>query len=382
LVADAQQADGTPRVLHVVSAETFAGIERHVIQLTRDLRELGCAAEIACPPRATRLRSEAAAAGIRVIPPADCTSRYWLGAFARDVVADPPDVLNVHDGRSAVAGALLSLVTRCRLVRTQHFARPASLERAGLIGRGSRALHRLINRRLDAYVAVSECVAAGGRDRRETGRGEVVVIAPAFVVAAEDVVSRARSARAGSAHPLVAFAGRLVAERRLDVLLRAIPAVREQAPACRFVLAGSGAAEGDLRALAEALGIADAITWSGWLADPRSVVERAHLYVNTWPWEGFGMATAEAMALAIPIVAVDSGASREIVDPGTTGLLVPGDDPAALAAAIVWVLSDPERAVAMGEAGRRRASALYGAGRTALSTLALYTRLIENVARA
>lgn len=295
------------RVLHVVSADSFAGIERHVLNLIREMRALGWTADLACPPAAIQLRDEAMAVGIRLLPSARCRPRSWMVCLARDVAADPPDVLHVHDGRAAIAGVLLSPFVRGPLVRTQHFMNPASIERAGWSGCASLGLHRVLNRRLDGYTAISQVVAEGARDRRETGSAEVVVIPPAIELPSPESVENARRQRARTTHPVVAFAGRLEAERQLDVLIHAIPMVLAEMPLCHFVLAGSGAAERQLRQLACELGIEQSITWTGWVADTYSVLSQAHIYVNTWPREGFGMAMAEAMALGLPVIGINAG---------------------------------------------------------------------------
>jgi len=271
----------------------------------------------------------------------------------------------------------LSTVLGGIFVRTQHFVYTATMNRRGWARRASLALHRRVNSRLDGYVAVSQSVAQAGRARRETGDALVAVIPPAIVFPTNDALSRARAARATLAYPVVAFAGRLEPERHLDVLLRAVPIVLAEIPDCRFVLAGAGSAEEDLRQLAAELGIEAGITWAGWVADTYSVLTNAHAYVNTWPREAFGMAMAEAMALALPVVAVDAGANTEMVNGGVTGSLVPVDDSAAMAAAIVDLLRDRAVAAEMGEAARERALAAFGGRLTAVSTLALYERLLE-----
>lgn len=365
----------TRQVLHVITSDAFAGIERHVINLTRELRALGCLAAIACPPSATRLRAEAIAIGVPVAPPAECRQRWWLATLILDILADPPDVVHVHDGRSAIVGALLSVSVPGLLIRTQHFTHPASVERDGFRGLINRQTHRCLNRRLDGYVAVSQAVADAARGRDETRRAEVVVIPPAIELANHRACSAARQTRAQISRPTVIFAGRLEAERRLEVLLRAVPMVLEAMPDCHFVLLGSGAHEGALRGLATQLGLASAITWGGWAEDPYDAMTRAHVYVNTWPREGFGMAMAEAMSLALPVIAIDAGASSEIIENGVTGRLVPPDDPAALGAAIVQLLTDRHQLDEMGARARHRATTLYGASRTALATHAFYRRL-------
>src|SRR5205085_8506216 len=133
-------------------------------------------------------------------------------------------------------------------------------------------------------------------------------------------------ARLHSHNPLVASVGRLEPERRFDVLLDAIAHVRSAAPNCHFVIAGSGSLEAELKRRASVLGVEDVITWTGWVRDVHTVFMRSHLYVNTLPYEGFGMATAEAMGFALPVIATSSGASTELVEHGITGYLVPPED--------------------------------------------------------
>jgi glycosyltransferase involved in cell wall biosynthesis len=323
------------------------------------------------------MRTEAGAKEITVRPSRTLLPHTWLSAVARDIAIRPPDAIHLHDGRSAVASALLAPLVRGLVIRTQHFTRPASVERQGWRKPTSMALHRALNRKLDGYIAVSEAVATGAREREETGDAEVVVIPPGILLPDDQAVASARAAREASREHVVAFVGRLERERRLDVLLEAIPAVLEQLPDCRFVIAGSGGAEDELKVHARRLEIDTAITWAGWVAEPEAVLSRAHVYVNTEPWEGFGMAMAEAMAFGLPVVAVNSGASTEMVEDGVTGFLVPGEDAAALARAIGWLARHPLRAEEMGTAGRERAVRAYGVQGVARATLAFYERLRE-----
>jgi len=174
--------------------------------------------------------------------------------------------------------------------------------------------------------------------------------------------------------------GRLEPEKRVDVLVEAIPRVLTDAHDARFVIAGSGSAADALRALARRRSVEHAIEWKGWVREPDAVLARSHLYVNTWPWEGFGMAMAEAMAWGLPVVATDSAASPELVADEQTGLIVPPCDPAALADAIIRLLRDRELAARMGALGRTRAER-YGIRTTAEQTLALYSELIQRRAR-
>lgn len=347
-----------------------------MVQLVRELAVLGCRADVACPPTASRMRAEIADAGLRALPELGAPSdRRWLGAVARSIAADRRDVLHVHDGRAAAMGAALVRLARpARLVRTQHYVKPGSVLREGLRGRVSRHVQQQINRQVDGYIAVSRAVADAAQQRRETADAAIVVIPPGIDLPDPAVVECARAQRAGLPHPVVLFAGRLEPERRLDVLVRAVPSVLRELPHCRFMLAGGGSAEPALRTLAAELEVEGAISWPGWVASSANVLGAGHVYANPWPWEAFGMAMAEAMAHELPVVGVDSGASPELIEDGVTGELARPEDPESLAAAVVRVAADLRRAAEMGRRARQAAGA-YGAHRTARETLAFYQRL-------
>jgi glycosyltransferase involved in cell wall biosynthesis len=350
------------RVLHIVASDGFAGTERHVLGLVSELRQLGCEAELACPRGASVLRREASTAGIPLL------------AILSTELSDL-DIVHAHDGRSAVVGSVHATLGRAALVRTQHFIRPASAARPGWRGESSLLAHRLINRRLDGYVCVSEAAAEAAKERRDTNGAALVVIPSGVRLASAEHAEQARTERANAARPVVVTSGRLERERRIDILLDAIPLVRRGFPHCRFVIAGTGKAEGELQSHAQQLGIAGAIDWTGWLPEIAPVLAQGHVYVNTWPAEGFGMATAEAMGYALPVIVTDTGAGPELVEDRISGRVVSGLNPLALADAICELLGDPIRAAAMGAAARERASRQYSFRSTAVSTLEFYEHL-------
>jgi glycosyltransferase involved in cell wall biosynthesis len=347
-------------VLHILSSSAFAGLERHALRLVAELRELGCLAELACPSSAEMLRREAIR---REVP-----LRVGLGA----AVKTSPSIIHVHDGRSAIFGLILSQVRRSYFLRTQHFVQTASATRREPRRTMSLVFQRLLNHQVDGFIGVSSAVVHAARSRHEIGAAPVVVIPAGVVIPDDRVVAEARMTRVRAPCPVVLSAGRLEPERRFDVLLDAIPAVLNAAPNCRFLIAGSGSHEVKLRRQAAALGIEDALIWAGWMPELDRAFAQSHVYVNTWPFEGFGMATAEAMGWAIAVVATRSGASPELVQHGENGYLVPPTDPSALAGAITQLVIDPRRAASMGDDGRRRAIQRYSAQATASSMLRFY----------
>jgi len=357
--ADSRVSGSLGTVLHVVSSNALAGTERHVLGLSRELRNLDCDAWIVCRRSATLLADAAKQLGIPVAAPA---------AAARARAA----VVHAHDGRSALVSSLLSMVGNASLIRTQHFVRPASVNRRGGGRHASVLAHRLLNRRFDGYIAVSEASRAAALQRHETGRAQLAVIPPGIELPSPEAVDAARTRREESMRaPVVVSAGRLERERRFDVLLSAIPLVRERFPTCRIVIAGSGSAEQQLRRLAEDLGVAGSVTWTGWITGIEEVLGEGHVYVNTWPWEGFGMATAEAMAFELPVIVTTSGASAELVEGGAAGAAVPPCDPRRLAETICELLTNRARASELGRRARARAES-YSIRSTAVATLEFY----------
>lgn len=373
-VAPPERGGDRLSVLHLVTSDAFAGIERHVVRLVSELQASGCAPRLACPPSAHEMRRAAKAAGVRVVP-SEGRRGAWLAHVAATALRTRPHIVHVHDGVSALVGAVIARAAGARFVRTQHFSRPASAARRGWRGAASVEFHRRLNRRLDGFIAVSGSAVQQARRRGEVESARCAVIPPGIALPDDAAVAAAAGARERSPAPTVCMIGRFEPERRIDVLIRAIDLVISERPDCRFVIGGSGSADAELKELARSLGVEQAIEWAGWVPDPASVLGRSHVYVNTLPWEGFGMAMAEAMAFGLPVVAVNSGSSPELVEHGATGFLVAEGDSAALADAIVRLVGDRQLACSMGEAARRRATHLYGAARTARETLVFYEQL-------
>jgi glycosyltransferase involved in cell wall biosynthesis len=159
---------------------------------------------------------------------------------------------------------------------------------------------------------------------------------------------------------------RLVAQKGIDVAIRALP----ELPADRvLVVLGEGPDRPALEALARRLGVAGRVFLPGRVPDVSAWLRRAEVYVHPARWEGFGLGVLEAMLAGLPVVASNVSSLPELVLDGETGVLVPPDDPGALAAAL---RSATPR---LGAAGRERARAEFSVARMADRTVELYERL-------
>jgi glycosyltransferase involved in cell wall biosynthesis len=167
--------------------------------------------------------------------------------------------------------------------------------------------------------------------------------------------------------PILSLFARLQSSKGHLYLIGAAAEVLRRHPEARFVVAGDtqfniepGYKAEVLNAIARA-GIGDRVLMPGYVSESekRDLLAATTVVVHPATWEPFGISVIEGMAVGKPVVAAASAGPSVIVDDGVTGYLVPLEDSDALADAILKLLDDPERARAMGEAGRRRVLEQY-----------------------
>jgi glycogen(starch) synthase len=159
-----------------------------------------------------------------------------------------------------------------------------------------------------------------------------------------DSLARLRAEFAAPDERLVLLIGRLVYEKGFQLALEAMPKVIEAAPGTRFLVAGSGTHEQELRRQAEELGLMDHGTFLGWIGDDvlHSLYRIADLTVVPSIYEPFGLVALEAMASGCPCIVADTGGLREVVPHEEAGLRFRARDPEALAEVAIRVLTDDE----------------------------------------
>jgi glycosyltransferase involved in cell wall biosynthesis len=212
---------------------------------------------------------------------------------------------------------------------------------------------------------------------RRAGRGRAALQAADLVVSYSSAVDRHLSINgverrrvvplfttmapvSGSGHAQrrrVVFAGRVITAKGVDVLIRAAPCVDAE-----IVVCGDGVKLDAMRTLAQRLGVARRVRFTGWLSGEELARELAEASVlalpSVWP-EPFGLVGIEALAAGRPVVASATGGIEDWLEHGVNGLRVPAGDPAALAAALNELLADPARQTAMGETGKRLVAARF-----------------------
>ena len=157
-----------------------------------------------------------------------------------------------------------------------------------------------------------------------------------------DALRRLRAEFAEPDQPLVLLVGRLVYETGFQFALEALPAIIERVPKTRFIVAGSGTHEQELRRQAEELGLMEHGTFVGWIGDDvlHSLYRIADVCVVPSIYEPFGLVALEAMASSCPCIVADTGGLREVVPHDEVGLRFRARDPESLAEMTVRVLDD------------------------------------------
>ncbi len=157
---------------------------------------------------------------------------------------------------------------------------------------------------------------------------------------------------ADETQPVVLGVGELCGRKDFETLIRAFAALRRTL-AARLIILGRGRRRERLRALADELGVGDAVDLPGFEANPYRYIARADLLALTSRWEGLGLVLVEAMALGTAVVATDCPSGpRELLDHGRLGRLVPVGDDLALARAMREALAEPPPVEAMRQAAQ------------------------------
>jgi glycogen(starch) synthase len=208
------------------------------------------------------------------------------------------------------------------------------------------AVERWMAQRADSVITCSHYMRGHVADIFDIEESRITVIPNGIDPRDLRPVGDLEALRAEFAAPherLVLLVGRLVYEKGFQLALDALPGVIERVGDVRFLVAGSGTHEAELRAQAERLGLADHGVFLGWIGDDalHSLYRIADLCVVPSIYEPFGLVALEAMASGCPCIVADTGGLREVVPPGErVGLRFNGGDAEHLGVMIERLLVD------------------------------------------
>jgi glycosyltransferase involved in cell wall biosynthesis len=198
-------------------------------------------------------------------------------------------------------------------------------------------LRAFVYQRADAVVVQTEAVARWFRNR--LGKRTRVHVIPNPVVAAEKSLRPTLQVP----KPFMLAAGRLVPQKGFDVLIRAFAQVMSECGGLRLVIAGEGPSALELSDLVLELHAETRVLFVGQVKELQALMQQAQAFILSSRYEGFPNVLLEALANGLPVVATDCPSSpRQILMDGEFGLLVPCEDPVALAAALRRLATDAE----------------------------------------
>lgn len=379
-----------PNVLLFIDSFAQGGTERQVVQLARLLAESGhYQIHLACLKREGVLRAEAERAGFTDIPEFPLTSFYnrnmlsQLRRCAAYLREHSIDIVETHDFYTNIFG-----MTAAALARVP--ARIASRRETEGIRTPAQAW---VERR--AYSLAHAVIANAEAVRRELIRngvsaGKILTVyngmdtarvAPRPDLRREDALRLLGLPLDGARRFIPMVANMWHPKKDQATFLRAAQLVHAAVPEAAFVLAGEGALQETLRALAGELGLASHVFFTGRCAHVPELLAVSEVCVLSSGAEGFSNSIIEYMAAARPVVATNVGGAREQIVEGETGYIVPPGDAHALAERIITLLQDPASARRMGERGLEVVKEKFSCAAQVERVENLYERLLAREKR-
>lgn len=373
------------RVLFVQKMAGIAGSETYYLQLLPVLRQHGVeptflvVEEPASAARNDVFERELEKAGVTVarMPTGKWGSPALLWRIHRFIASGRFDLVQSNLLHADLWLALVKklFTPRLKLILLRHGYSDSYQARYGFdpghVGLDRFALvTRFAAAEADSVVAISNGLGALLTESGLVPRDKLRVIPYGFRF--DQAVSELPPGGARHGSPQLVMVGRLVAVKQHALVLRTLPALAERFPGLKLVIVGSGPEEAALRRLAEELGVAERIVWTGFVRNIHDYLRDSDVMVFASRAEGFGAVTLEAWFNRIPVVAFDVAAQNEIITHRRNGLLVPPFDVTALGEALGELLGDEALRRRLGEDGRATFDSDYTLDVMARRTVALY----------
>ena len=357
-------------VVHVITRLTMGGSSENTVSTIEALERAGYASTLVLGPQSEPpIVEDARRRGCRVV---EVDGLVREVSPARDVAAvlqlrrlfrrARPAIVHTHTSKAGFVGRLAAWLAGVPAVIHQphghifygYWHRPQT---ALFV-----ALERIAAHWTDRIVTLTPREIDEHLERGIGRRRQYAVVPSGVPTAALRSAAPARAdARARLGLPpeayVIAGVGRLVPIKGFDLLVAALADVVAHVPAARVLLIGDGAERDALEAQARALGVADRLCITGSVGDSIPMLAAADVLAAPSRNEGMGRVLVEAMALGLPVVGTRVGGIPDVIDDGECGLLVPPDDAAALAEALVELGCDVARRAKLAAAARPRAEA-------------------------
>lgn len=364
------------RLMLAISEMGVGGAERVVVELARFARERGHDVAVLGDPGA--LDRDLKALDVTRAPLARARTPAALAratiSGTRLVRSFRPDIVHSHNVRATALARAAAQFGRPRgrpaVLATYHGVPATEVRGAALALRAA-----------DSVV----CVSSGLRDEL-VGNGlpsSRVTVVENGVPPAVPLDERTRARIDGELElgpgPVIAIVGRLAPQKAHDRFLDAAVLVREERPDAQFLIVGDGPLRTELEQQASRLGLQEAVRFTGVRDDAPLLIARSDMLAFSSHWEGLSIAALEALAAGVPIVTTEVAGTRELLETGA-GVAVEHNR-SALARAMLDLILDPDRRVALGQRGRALYQERFSSDAMTRRYFCIYDHLLERDGR-
>lgn len=392
IFCSAQTAQPGRRVLMLsweYPPQTVGGLARHVHDLANALVGLGCHVHvITCPTAERGIYSLEQGVHVHRISPDLLTAANfmdWVEQLNQGMVALASKMLEVfgsfhlvhaHDWLVGAAAEAISQQLNLPLVATIHATEYGRNQ--GLHNELQKRIHKLEEKLVNNAHKVICC---SNYMQQEIIRlfkqppGKVYAI-PNGVEIKNIVTGLEDNGQKNNGDRTIAFLGRLVPEKGIQVLIGALPLILKKAGPVSLAIAGKGPYQLELEQLAYRLGVADRVNFIGFVDDEgrNRLLGGATVAVFPSLYEPFGIVALEAMAAGVPVVVSDTGGLGDIIEHGMDGYITPPGDEHMLAHYVAELLNNPELARHFARRARRNVVEKYNWRQIAVATREVYTQ--------
>ena len=366
------------KIFQLSSAQAFGGGERHLVDLANALAARGHEVHATLRPNSPLIKELAGlpTGNITTLPLRNALDAVSARKLAHYVREHKLQIVHAHMARDyPLASYAARRNPSSRLIITRHVLFPLN------------RLHSITLSQVARIIAVSDAVARQLRTQGAIPAERLVVVPNGIDV--QRFVAKTHSDRSNFRRQwkiaedslLIGTVGEIAALKGHEEFLRAASIILRRFPKAEFLIAGvdtsrDGKNQRTLEGLIAQLNLANAIHVIGWVDDLASLYCALDVFVSASHTESFGLAIAESMASATPVVATATEGASEIITNGETGLLVPIAEAEALAAAVTDLLGDEDKRSRFAACGRERIQQQFSLGRMVKATEEIYREML------
>ena len=366
------------RILHISSARTFGGGERHFVDLCRGLSLRRHEVFVALRP------TNEWQARLDFLPPKNIlhvSLRNAFGVLSAQKIAEFVRVNNIEIVHAHAARDYIPASLACRMAKTAKFV----LTRHVLFP--LKSVHRLTLNNLSAAIAVSKPVEANLQ--KIFSKEKVILISNGIDVDSRMNVNREKLRQEFRFEHNISFDAFLVGtigelkilKGQRDFILAA-QIVAQKFPEAHFVIVGKDNSfkqdfRRELKRLVKIFRLEERFLWLDWVEDTTPLLAALDVFVSASHTESFGLAILEAMAIGGAIAATGTEGANELLQTNVSGKIIPMKDPTKLAEAISELLSDEKLRETLGKNAQARAKEKFGLERMIEETERVYQSVIS-----